>query len=593
MLYAWISHYRPQMYMILSVTLVAMILLLIVYFRRAGGVVIPVISGIISALWGLGFAAALGINLDPLLLVVPVLLSGRALSHSCQCLERFHQEYVSCGNKEDAIVTAYSALYPPALLSIITDGLGILTIAIATIPLMQKLAYFSSFWIISIFVAVVILNPIIISFFYSPSLEDNKLRTRQMETSMLPKRRTIYSVLINLIFFLSGPKAKWVIIIAATVLITGGGYINAKYLKVGDSSAGRAVLYPDHPYNIAMEKMNKDFSGASQLVVVMRGREKGAIKNRESLIVMEDLQSFMEHNIENVGGTKSLADLIRDLYRMYHEGYPPWGMIPQSRRGLAQLFWILAAGMVPGEMDQFVSLPDYTNSTVTLFLRKYSHDSIKQAIAKLKEYGETIKSDPESKIEPMFAGGILGILAAVNEEVEWSYWAILVTIFSTVFILCTFTYRSFKSAFILLIPLAISQIMCELVMVLFKIDLNITSLPVTAIGVGVGIDYGIYLMSRLREECFVQDNFDKARLTALVTTGKVIMFTALTLAIGVVFWLFSAMKFPAEMGLLILLLMIFNMVCALVLIPALAGVFKPNFVKDIGKEGKEGLGMVS
>jgi predicted RND superfamily exporter protein len=583
MLYAWVSHYRGQIYLILTVTAAAMILLLIIYFRRAGGVLIPAISGIISAIWGLGFAAALGINIDPLLLVVPILLSARALSHSCQCLERFHQEFLECRDKEKAIVTAYSALYPPALLAIMTDGLGVLTISIATIPLMQKLAYFSSFWIISIFIAVVILNPVIISFFYSSSPEDNRLRAKEKELSVLTKKNA-YAIFTNLIYRLSGQRAKWGVAVVVVVLLFGGGFVTTRYLKVGDSSAGGAVLYSDHPYNIAMQKMNTDFVGASRLIVVLEGKEREAIKDRDSLKIMEDLQSFMLHNIENVGGTLSLADLVRKIYRMYHEGNPKWDMIPQSKRDLGQIFWVLSASMAPGEMDQFVSLPDYTNSNVTAFLRKYSHDSIKSAIEKLKEFGEIVNSDTESKIQVRVAAGILGILAAVNEEVEWSYWAILVVIFSTTFILCSFTYRSFKAAFILLIPLAVSQVLCELIMLLFHIDLNIDSLPVTAIGVGIGIDYGIYLMSRLREECYVQNDFDKARLMALITTGKVIMFTALTMAIGVGFWVFSVMKFPAEMGLLILLLMIFNMISALVLIPALSGIFRPAFVKNIGKE---------
>jgi len=577
MLYAWVSYYRTQIYLILGLTSLAMIVLLILYFRRAVGVLIPTISGIVSAIWGLGFAAALGINIDPLLLVVPILLSARALSHSCQCLERFHQEFLKYGDKEKAIVAAYSALYPPALLAIITDGLGVLTIAIATIPLMQKLAYFSSFWIISIFVAVVILNPIIISFFYSPLVEDERLRAKEKEVSVLSER-SAYAIFTNLIYRLSGQKARWGVVVVALILIFGGGFITTKYLKVGDSSAGGAILYPDHPYNIAMHKMNTEFAGASRLVVVLEGEEREAIKDRASLKNMEKMAQFMRENVENVGGTLSLADLVRKVYRMYHEGSPKWDMIPQDRRHLGQIFFQLGASMSPGEMDRFVSLPDYTNSNVTAFLRHYTHDSIKSAIAKLKEFAEEVNTDPESKINVRLAGGILGVLAAVNEEVEWSYWAILVVIFLTVFLLCTLTYQSFKAAVILIIPLAVSQIMCELIMLLLHIDLNIDSLPVTAIGVGIGIDYGIYLMSRLREECFISDDFDEARLTALVTTGKVIMFTAVTLAIGVGFWIFSSIKFPAEMGLLILVLMIFNMISALVFIPALSGVLKPSFV---------------
>ncbi len=580
MLYAWISHYRTQIYMILSVTILSMLILLIFYFRSVGGVLIPVISGLVSAVWGLGFAAAVGISIDPLLLVVPVLLSARALSHSCQCLERFHQEFLTARNKDEAIVTAYSALYPPALLAIITDGLGVLTIAIATIPLMQKLAYFSSYWIISIFLAVMVLNPILISYFYSPDPEDRALRTRDVT---IPQRKTFYTVFTGILYRMSGPKAKWVVGAIVLIVIFGGGYISVTQLKVGDSSAGGAVLYPDHPYNIAMKKMNNDFAGASRLIVVLEGKEREAIKDMHTLRTMEKLGLFMKHNIENVGGTLSLGDMVRKIYRFYHEGSPKWDMAPESGRDLGQIFFQLSANMTPGQMDQFVSLPDYTNSNVTAFLRKYNHASIKNAIIKLKEFQAEVDADPDSKVRIRLAAGILGILAAVNEEVEWSYWAILVVIFCTTFVLCSFTYRSFKAAFTLLIPLAVSQVLCELIMVILHIDLNIDSLPVTAIGVGVGIDYGIYLMSRLKEECESQKDFDKARMTALLTTGRVIMFTALTLGIGVGFWTFSVMKFSAEMGLLIFLLMVFNMISALVLIPALTGIFKPVFVKRIEK----------
>ncbi len=587
MLYAWISYYRTQVFGILCVTVFAMLLLLILYFRRLAGVMIPAVSGLVSAIWGLGFAAALGINLDPLLLVVPILLSARALSHSCQCLERFHQEFVECKDKEEAIVTAYSALYPPAMLAIITDGLGVLTIAIATIPLMQKLAYFSSFWIISIFLAVMVLNPIIISYFYSPSIDDKKIK-KMIASAQIdvegPGRAGFYTRFVNLIHASSGPKAKWVVAGVAVAIIFIGGYYSTTNLKVGDSSPGGAILYPDHPYNIAMKKVNTDFAGASRLIVVFEGKEELAIKYRSTLVAMDNLGMYMRHNIEGVGGTLSLTDLVRQVYRMYHEGSPKWDMVPQQRTHIGQMFFQLSSGMAPGEMDRFVSIPEFQDASVTAFLRSYSHDSIKEAIQKLKDYRDKMALDPESKVKMRVCGGILGILAAVNEEVEWSYWAILAVVFITTFLLCTFTYRSFKAGLILLIPLAVSQVICELIMLMLHIDLNIDSLPVTAIGIGVGIDYGIYLMSRLKEECAIQDSFEKARKVALLTTGRVIMFTALTLSIGVGFWVFSIMKFCAEMGLLILVLMVFNMIAALVLIPALSGIFKPSFVKRMGKE---------
>jgi predicted RND superfamily exporter protein len=329
--------------------------------------------------------------------------------------------------------------------------------------------------------------------------------------------------------------------------------------------------------------MNKDFVGASRLVVVLKGKEENAIKDKVTLATMEKLGIYMSRFIEGVGGTMSLTDMVQNIFRMYHEGDPRWELVPVDSRHLGQIFFMLSSSMVPGEMDQYVSMPDYRHSNVTAFLRDYNNASIKNAISKVKEFAKDVKADEESKIEIKLAGGILGILAAVNEEVEWSYWAILVAIFTSTYLLCTFAYRSLKVALILIIPLAAAQVSSELLMLLLNIDLNINSLPVAAIGVGLGIDYGIYLMSRLREETIAGGDFNKARFMALSTTGKVIIFTAFNLSVGVSFWLLSAVKFQAEMGLLIGTLLWFNCISALVFIPALTGILKPSFVLKEGR----------
>jgi len=579
MLYSWIAHYMTEIWLILGINLLAKFILLIYYFRTVRGLVIPSFSMLLSIIWGLGFASFMDFSLDPLLFVVPLLLSSRALSHSCQCMERYQQEYAVSGNVHRAIVTAYSSLYPAATLAIVTDGVGILCVAIATIPLIQKLAFFSSFWIISIYISVVLLNPVLLSFLGPPKVREADL---ELQKEFLPENSTkgIYGRVIRFLYYLSGPKARWGVLTAIVLLLFGGGYLTTTYLTVGDASAGAAILYPDHPYNVADKKMNSDFVGSSQLIVIAKGKEKGAIKNKKALATLEKLGSFMESNIDSVGGTLSLTDLVQRIFRMYHEGHPKWGMVPVKDRDLGAMFYVLSCNMEPGEMDQFVNLPDYTHSNVTAFLRNYDNLIIRNAIAKVKEFAKDVDADKESKIEIKLAGGILGILAAVNEEVEWSYWSILLAIFSSTFLLCLFAFRSVKVALVLLIPLAASQLLCELTMMFLNIDLNIDSLPVAAIGVGLGIDYGIYLLSRLREESLGGRNFDEARFTALATTGKVILFTAFNLSVGVSFWLFSAVKFQAEMGLLIGLLLWFNCLGALVFIPALTGILKPGFVRE-------------
>lgn len=582
MLYAWMAHYKVQLMLVLLVTMLLMMVTLIVYFRSLRGLVIPVISGILSGIWGLGFAGVMGFNIDPLLLVVPVLLSARALSHSCQCMDRYHQEFAVLGDKDKAIVKAYSAVFAPCLVGGVTDGLGCLTICIATIPLMQKLAYVASFWVISILMCVTILNPVILAFLPAPPIEE-KVKVR----NWLGKRQfsawsILYQKFMEFILGLSGPRMKWVTLVVILMIASSGAY-TAVHLKIGDSSAGGAILYHDHPYNVAAKTMNESFLGASQLVVVVKGREKGAIKDQKTLNAMEKLGDFIQNNIPNVGGTTSLTDMVRGINRMYHDGVPKWEMVPQDSKTLGQIYFMLANGMAPGEMDMKVSMPDYTDSNVTAFFRNYNHSTIKQAIEKTSEFAQKINSDPNSKVDIKLAGGILGILAAVNEEVEWSYWAIFIVIFVSIYLLCALTYRSWKAALILILPVYVSQVVCELFMMANHIDLNIDSLPVASVGVGVGIDYGIYLMSRIKEECAKTSDFELAKLMALTTTGKTIMFTAITLMLALIPWLFSSIKFQAEMGILILVLMVFNMIGAIVFVPALTAVFKPNFVKRMGQ----------
>ena len=167
-LFAYFNEAIGTMGWFLGGTAFLMIVLLWFYFRTIQGVVIPTFSALLSAVWGLGFAGLFGYSLDPLVIVVFVLITARTLSHSVQSMERYHEEYFRCKDKHVAIIRSYVSLYAPAMVSIIADGLAIMTIAVATIPLMRKLAFVSAFWIISIFISVVTLHPIILSFVRPP-----------------------------------------------------------------------------------------------------------------------------------------------------------------------------------------------------------------------------------------------------------------------------------------------------------------------------------------------------------------------------------------------------------------------------------------
>ena len=565
-LYAYFNQAVSKMGYVFVATGLAMIGLLWFYFRSLQGVVIPAFSGLMSAVWGLGFAGLCGLTLDPLVLVVFVLITARALSHSVQSMERYHEEYHACHDKETAIMRSYISLYSPAMVSIIADGAAILTIAVASIPLMQKLAFVASFWIISIFLSVVTLHPIILTYVQPPKDQPPGRRISDV----------MYEGVSRGLITLGTGNMRWVVV-ASFAVVMGFGLYFAHHLKTGDTNIGEALLYHDHPYNQAMSKLSEKFVGASQLVIIAEGKKGEAVKDAATL---NNLDLFARHMTqgEGAGGALTAATLLKKIYRTFHEGDPKWEMLPTRDDYVGQLFFLITSGTSRGEMDRFFS-PDYTNATVTIFYKNYNNEIIHDAIDRAKAYIAEV-SRPEDSVRYLLAGGLLGILAASNEEVEWSYRVNVPLIFFVVFLLSFLTYRSVVGALIVMIPSLVAQPLSEAVMYLVGIDFNINSLPVAAVGIGIGIDYGYYVLSRIIEEYEQTHDFDEANRRAIATTGKAIIFTGTTLVVSVVFWLFFPLKFEAEMAFLLMMLMVFHAIGALVFIPALVSLLRPRFAVE-------------
>ena len=562
-LYADIYHLAPQVYHVLGSTLVVMLVLLFFYFRSWEGVVLPLLSAGLSSVWGLGFASFLGYNLDPLILVVPVIITARVLSHTVQTHARYREEFERLGDKDEANALAYSEMLAPSALSATVDAVGVLLIAVATIPLMRHLAFFCSFWILTIYVSVPTFAPLFLSFLKPSEKHEPKHR----------KEGRLYKALARLFIAPSMGKSRWVVLTVMALVLVVGGMFSIR-LKVGDTQAGAALLFPDHPYNKAFRFVNTKFVGGNQMVIIAEGKGEGALRTREALEQIEDFQRYMETE-GGAGGSLTFTNMVKRIYRMFHEGHPKWEVIPDNPKHLGQIGFMLSGNMQPGEMDRWLDMT-WSNATVNLFYRDYNNELITHTIAKAKEYinAQTRESD---KVRFRLAGGILGILAAVNEEVAYSYWVSLIVVFLAVYGLCTFTYRSFAAGLVLIIPLAISQVISELFMLWRGIDLNINSLPVAAIAVGIGVDYGIFLVSRISEEYRATGDYDIANRRALQTTGEAIIFTATTMIAGVIFWIFVDLKFQAEMGTLLGLAMFLNMVNALICIPPLIKLLKPRF----------------
>ncbi|MDG2308917.1 MAG: MMPL family transporter [Candidatus Binatia bacterium] len=587
-LYAYfMSMVQPMMWVLIA-SITTMIVILWFEFRSWQGVVIPLLSGGLSAIWGLGFGGLFGLSLDPLVLVIPLLISARAHSHSVQSMERYHEEYEKLQDKDAAIVKSYTEIYAPAMVSIVADGIAILTLIVARIPIIQKLAVLCSFWIISIFVSVVTLHPIILSYVKPPK----HLATHHGQKGIFARGYDKFEAF--LIYCSTGPRRGWMAVFL--VFLLAFGFFFAQKVRPGDTSPGKALLYDDHPYNVAFDVVNDRFVGASQLIVIAEGKKSGALKDPATLNSLDLFARYMKQTDETgaVGGTISATTMLKRIFRTFHEGDPKWETLPVSQDHVGQLFFLLTSNTSRGEMDRFFDM-SMTNATLTIFYKDYNHEIIKNSIAKAKEFIEGQASE-EGSVRYLLAGGLLGILAATNEEVEWSYRVNLALILIVVFILSYLTYVSVIGAFIVMLPSLISQPLSEACMYFLGIDFNINSLPVAAVGIGIGIDYGYYVLSRIVEEYPKDRSFDNAIVRAYNTTGKTVLFTGLSLTASIVYWCFFPMKFQAQMAILLVILLAFHLIGALLFIPPMVSLLRPKFAikyaddhdRRILEEGIEG-----
>ncbi|MCC6846858.1 MAG: MMPL family transporter [Deltaproteobacteria bacterium] len=562
-LYGWVYKYSGDVFFILVVTYCIEWVLRWMYFHDWRGSLRPTLTGIIAAFWGLGFIHLIGLALDPLMLVMPFLITARAVSHAIQMHDRYYEEFEKCGwHKRRAIVAAFAELFVPTFSGITTDAFGVLVIILVPVVMLQKLAITASWWILAITVSEMLLNPIV--YYY--------LKPPEPELVVLRERGAFRRWIERFTHVLLSPAGKTTTLVfwAALTLV---GVFFMRGLTIGDPTSASPLLFENSPYNVSHTKIQESFGGVEPLIVVSEGYDKDAMKDPQVLRTMEKFQRQLERD-PDIGYSFSLADIIRAVNRVFHELEPKWAVIPDSWTDIGGLFFIFFSGSPPTETAKYVD-PSYTTAHVTFFAKNHQGDNIRRIIQRCKNF---IAENPMEKASFKLAGGLIGVLAAANEELVRNDILMNFLGFFTIWIILLFTYRSFVCGLYILGPLIASNILVNAYMAVNNIGVNIHTLPLVTVGVGFGVDYGLYIISRIIEEIQVKGDLDHAVREALVTSGKAVTFTAVTMIVSTAFWITSNIRFNAEMGLLLAIWMSVSYVGSQTLLPVLVAVFKPKFI---------------
>lgn len=577
MLTGWVYSHERAMLGIFGVTAAALVLSLIIYMRNVVGVVTPLTTSLVAAIWGFGFVGWLGDPIEPLLMVVPLLLVARSFSHCVQFIERYYEVYHTVRDKQKAAEISLGVMMAPGVLGIITDAAGLFLISVAPIPAMERFAIFCGFWALILIPANVFLSPLILSFLPEPKNVEQIIGVDASgggfwHTSM----RRILGRMAMLSHGKRAPITTGVLVVLIIISIS-----QVMQIKVGNPVEGSNLLWDDSEYNVAVSQINRHFTGLNTLEVVFEAKDPNnpsrVARQADTVFSMLQLQRLLETEEVPPVATLSFADYFPEANRLFSGGNPKWAPLDHSQSAVAAAAGAVMVGTGP---KAFLHVTDFVqqNATVSLWYKDNKQETVDLALAQTRAALDKVGLDHDA-FRIRLGTGTIALQQSINDTVDHYQWIILGLLNIVILITCSYVYRSIVAGIMLLIPVNLSNLLLGAVMVQMGIGLDVNTLPITAIGIGVGIDYGIYLLSRICEEYQKFPDYGKAIDDAVATTGKAILFTASIVLIGILPWYFlSELKFLADMGLLLVMVMLINMIIALIVLPLLIWLIKPGFL---------------
>lgn len=504
---------------------------------------------IVAVVWQLGLMQILGFSLDPYSTLVPFLIFAIGVSHGSQKMNGIMQDVGRGTHKYIAARYTFRRLFLAGVTALLADAVGFAVLAVIDIPSIRILAIAASIGVAVLIFTNLILLPIVLSFVgVSKSAAAYSLRSMQGAHPIV-KWLARFS------------ETRWAVgAIAIGLAITIAGGIIGLKLQIGDLDRGAPELRQDSTYNQDNDYITDHYKLSSdQFAVIVSTPEQGLI-SFETLLEMDRLEQILR-DLPSVQTTVSPASLARQATSGIFEGAPKWETINRNISVVGD-----AMEIVHNSNNE---LFDGARSVAPIIVYLADHKA-----ATLTRVVETVEAfalkHNTSERKFLLAAGTSGVEAATNIAVKMANQTMLLYIYASVILLCFTTFRSWRAVVVAIVPLIATTIMCEALMVILSIGVKVATLPVTALGVGIGVDYSLYLLTVQlafqRKGYSVRD----AYVAALISTGKVVALIGVTLSAAVVTWVWSPIKFQADMGMLLAFAFLWNMLGALILIPSLS-----------------------
>jgi predicted RND superfamily exporter protein len=525
------------------------------YTRCVRSTALVVACSVVAVVWQLGLVAALGFELDPFSILVPFLVFAIGVSHGAQKMNGIMQDIGRGTHKLVAALYTFRRLFLAGLTALLADAVGFAVLMVIDIPVIRDLALAASVGVAVLIFTNLVLLPVLLSYTgVSAAAAERSLRAENEET----RGKGLGAVWSWLDRF---TERRWALgaIGVAAVLAVAGFAVSTK-LQIGDLDAGAPELRPTSRYNRDNAYITANYSLSSdQFAVIVKTPSEGCLKYRT--LVEADRLAWTLQQVPGVQTTVFLGNAVRQITAGSYEGSPKWLTLARNQDVLNY-----------GAQQASVNNPDLFNTEcsvmpVIAYLADHRADTLDRVTAAAAQFAAE-HSAPD--LQFLLAAGSAGIEAATNIVVRKAWFEMLLYVYAAVALLCFITFRSWRAVVVAVVPLAVTSILCEALMVILGIGVKVATLPVIALGVGIGVDYALYLLSVQLAQQRAGVPLKVAYQRAVQFTGKVVALVGVTLAAGVVTWAWSPIKFQADMGILLTFMFLWNMIGALVLIPALS-----------------------
>ncbi len=519
---------------------------------------LPLLCSIIAVVWQLGLLTVLGFGLDPMSILVPFLVFAIGVSHGVQMINAVGKDVVAGMTVLEAAKDAFRTLLIPGGIALLSDTVGFMTLLVIDIGIIRELAITASMGVAVIIFTNLILLPVLMSFI---TLGD---RYKQKFAGKEKSSNAFWNSIAS-----CSKKGVAISIVLITALLFVLGYMQSQQMKIGDLHAGAPALHEYSRYNQDTFLITDRYEITVDYISVIVETAPEACTSYEKMSAIDDFQWRME-NVEGVQSTVSLASVAKVVNAGYNEGNIKWQTLPRNQQTMVQ-----AIAQVPTSSGLLNG--DCSVMPVILFMQDHKAETISRVVDAVKQYGAEFASDD---LQFKLASGPVGVMAATNEAVAAAQDPMMLYVFGAVILLCLLSFKSLRATLSVVIPLYVVSVLAQALMTFLEIGLTVSTLPVIALGVGIGVDYGIYILSTMSGRLKQGATVEVAYLDALKERGSAVLFTGITLAVGVSTWVFSALKFQMDMGILLTFMFVVNMLGAIVVLPAIARILWYNRCED-------------